>query len=91
MNFFNWLSRLIEDERFSPDAKTLVGILLSICLGFCLIYSVFAPRPLTIDTTLLTSITALAAGCLGSISLDKFITGKQDPTPPTPPVENKST
>lgn len=74
---FNFLKSLLSDERGAISSKRLVGLT---CAGFLcvtLYQNSFSEEHIAPSGTLVQSVAALAAACLGLTSLDKIFGKKQ--------------
>lgn len=68
-NFFN---SMFTDENNSVSSKRIAGLICVICLNATLIVNSYSHGDIKPSDTLVTSIAALAFGCLGLTTVDKF-------------------
>lgn len=66
----NWIAGLFKDESGAPSSKRFIGILSGVSLCVALLINLFVEK--SVDTSLVTAVTALAFGALGLSSVDKI-------------------
>jgi hypothetical protein len=69
---FSKLSEIISDENNRLSSKRIVGLLTSTSLCITLYQNSFSEQHIAPSTPLVESVAALAFGCLGLASLDKY-------------------
>jgi len=69
---FSKLSEIISDENNRLSSKRIVGLLASTSLCITLYQNSFSEQHIAPSTPLVESVAALAFGCLGLASLDKY-------------------
>jgi hypothetical protein len=74
-----WVSGLFKDEKGNPSSKRFIGILCGVSLCITMYHNSFSPLDHAPSPVLVNAVAALAFGCLGLASVDKF-TGKKDKT-----------
>jgi hypothetical protein len=74
-----WVSGLFKDEKGNPSSKRFIGILCGVSLCVTMYHNSFSPLDHAPSPVLVNAVAALAFGCLGLASVDKF-TGKKDKT-----------
>ena len=79
-SILNGIKSLLSDERGTISSKRLVGILCSIFLCITLYENSFSDEHIVPSTPLVQSVAALAFGCLGLSSIDKFTFNKKEET-----------
>jgi hypothetical protein len=83
-SILNGIKSLLSDERGSISSKRLVGIMCAIFLCITLYENSFSDEHIAPSTPLVESVAALAFGCLGLSSIDKFTFKKKDESPTNP-------
>jgi len=74
----NGLKQMINDENNSVSSKRVVGIMCAIFLCITLYSNSFSDEKTAPSTPLVETVGALAFGCLGLSSIDKFTKRKLD-------------
>jgi hypothetical protein len=74
-----WVAGLFKDEKGNPSSKRFIGILCGVSLCITMYHNSFSPLDHAPSPVLVNAVAALAFGCLGLASVDKF-TGKKDKT-----------
>ena len=72
------LKQVFTDERGAVSSKRVCGILCTIILCATLFSNQFTDEHIKPSDTLVECVTALAFGCLGLTSIDKFTSRKKD-------------
>jgi hypothetical protein len=73
----NFMKSLLSDERGAVSSKRICGILCTVILCATLFANQFTPEHIKPSDVLVECVTALAFGCLGLSSLDKFTMNKK--------------
>ncbi len=71
------MKSLLSDERGAVSSKRICGILCTVILCATLFANQFTPEHIKPSDVLVECVTALAFGCLGLSSLDKFTMNKK--------------
>ena len=72
----NFIKQILADETGSISSKRVCGIICTIMLCATLFANQFTPEHIKPSDTLVECVTALAFGCLGLTTIDKFSTRK---------------
>lgn len=75
---FSWINGVLSDENGSPSSKRIMGILCAITLCITMYQNAFSEEHVAPSPTLVNAVAALAFGCLGLASVDKFSKKKDD-------------
>ena len=78
------IKSLLSDERGSISSKRLVGIMCAIFLCITLYENSFSDEHVAPSAPLVESVAALAFGCLGLSSIDKFTFKKKEESTKNP-------
>lgn len=68
----NFFSSMFTDENNTASSKRLAGIICIICLNATLIANSFSHGDIKPSDTLVNAVAAVAFGCLGLTTVDKF-------------------
>ena len=63
---------MLTDERNSVSSKRIAGLICIICLNVTLIITSYSHGDIKPSDTLVNAVAALAFGCLGLTTIDKF-------------------
>ena len=72
----NFIKQILADETGSVSSKRVCGIICTVMLCATLFANQFTPEHIKPSDTLVECVTALAFGCLGLTTIDKFSTRK---------------
>lgn len=72
----NFIKQILSDETGSISSKRVCGIICTVMLCATLFANQFTPEHIKPSDTLVECVTALAFGCLGLTTIDKFSTRK---------------
>jgi len=72
----NFIKQILADETGSISSKRVCGIICTIMLCATLFANQFTPEHIKPSDILVECVTALAFGCLGLTTIDKFSTRK---------------
>jgi hypothetical protein len=72
----NFIKQILADETGTISSKRVCGIICTIMLCATLFANQFTPEHIKPSDTLVECVTALAFGCLGLTTIDKFSTRK---------------
>jgi hypothetical protein len=72
----NFIKQILADESGVVSSKRVCGIICTIMLCSTLFANQFTPEHIKPSDTLVECVTALAFGCLGLTTIDKFSTKK---------------
>ena len=72
----NFIKQILADETGSVSSKRVCGLICTIMLCSTLFANQFTPEHINPSDTLVECVTALAFGCLGLTTIDKFSTRK---------------
>ena len=76
LNMKNFIKQILADETGSVSSKRVCGLICTIMLCSTLFANQFTPEHIKPSDTLVECVTALAFGCLGLTTIDKFSTRK---------------
>ena len=76
LNMKNFIKQILADETGTISSKRVCGIICTIMLCSTLFANQFTPEHIKPSDTLVECVTALAFGCLGLTTIDKFSTRK---------------
>jgi predicted membrane protein len=68
----NFFSSMFTDENNTASSKRIAGIICIICLNATLIANSFSHGDIKPSDTLVNAVAAVAFGCLGLTTVDKF-------------------
>jgi hypothetical protein len=68
----NFIKQILADETGSISSKRVCGLICTIMLCATLFANQFTPEHIKPSDTLVECVTALAFGCLGLTTIDKF-------------------
>ena len=68
----NFIKQILQDETGSVSSKRVCGVICTIMLCATLFANQFTPEHIKPSDTLVECVTALAFGCLGLTTIDKF-------------------
>ena len=72
----NFIKQILQDESGVVSSKRVCGIICTVMLCATLFANQFTPEHIKPSDTLVECVTALAFGCLGLTTIDKFSTRK---------------
>jgi len=72
----NFIKQILQDESGCVSSKRVCGIICTVMLCSTLFANQFTPEHIKPSDTLVECVTALAFGCLGLTTIDKFSTRK---------------
>lgn len=72
----NFIKQILADETGTISSKRVCGIICTVMLCATLFANQFTPEHIKPSDTLVECVTALAFGCLGLTTIDKFSTRK---------------
>jgi hypothetical protein len=72
----NFIKQILADETGTISSKRVCGLICTIMLCATLFANQFTPEHIKPSDTLVECVTALAFGCLGLTTIDKFSTKK---------------
>lgn len=75
-----WLKSLFSDERGSASSKRVIGMMCAIFLCITMYHNSFSEEHIAPSNVLVESVAALALGCLGLSSVDKYTFKKNNDT-----------
>ena len=76
LNMKNFIKQILADETGTISSKRVCGLICTIMLCSTLFANQFTPEHIKPSDTLVECVTALAFGCLGLTTIDKFSTRK---------------
>ena len=76
----SFIKGVVSDERGEVSSKRICGIICTLMLCATLFANQFSDEHTKPSDTLVECVTALAFGCLGLTSIDKFTSKKKDST-----------
>ena len=76
LNMKNFIKQILQDESGVVSSKRVCGIICTVMLCATLFANQFTPEHIKPSDTLVECVTALAFGCLGLTTIDKFSTRK---------------
>lgn len=68
----NFIKQILQDETGSVSSKRVCGVICTIMLCATLFANQFTPEHIKPSDVLVECVTALAFGCLGLTTIDKF-------------------
>jgi len=74
----NWINGILSDEKGNPSSKRIMGILCAVTLCITMYQNAFSAEHVAPSAALVNAVAALAFGCLGLASVDKFSKKKED-------------
>jgi hypothetical protein len=74
-----FFTSMLSDEKGAISSKRIAGILCTVMLCATLFANQFTPEHIKPSDTLVECVTALAFGCLGLSTIDKFSLKKEQP------------
>lgn len=72
----NFIKQILADETGTISSKRVCGLICTVMLCATLFANQFTPEHIKPSDTLVECVTALAFGCLGLTTIDKFSTRK---------------
>lgn len=68
----DWISGVLKDESGAPSSKRIMGVICGLTLCITLYVNSFSVETEAPSPTIVNAVAALAFGCLGLTSIDKF-------------------
>ena len=76
----NFFKSMLQDEKGATSSKRVCGVLCTVVLCATLFANQFTPEHIAPSSVLVECVTALAFGCLGLSTIDKFSLKKDQPS-----------